>query len=114
MTIRMMGHAFRSARVARWLVLLLVGGASSCGPKPRETYNVGNLEVSVPVGTLVEKHSETEFVAQIGKSKWRIAPSDDPEWPGSWAGWINGHKTIHTSRNAKLILFDGAWQSIPK
>ena len=110
---RQMRHPIRSTRVARWLVLLLVGSAASCGPKPTETCNVGSLEVSVPEGTPIEKHSETEFVAQIGKSKWRIAPNDDPEW-GGWAGWINGFKTIETGENTKLNLMDGARQSSPK
>ena len=71
MTERMMGDAFRSNRVARWLVLLLVGGAASCGPEPTETYSVGTVEVAVPVGTPVAMHSQTEFVVQVGKS-WRF------------------------------------------
>ena len=64
-------------------------------------------------GTPIEKQSKTEFVAQVGKSKWRIAANDDPEC-GGWAGWINGHKVIETSENRKLILMDGAFQTLSK
>ena len=105
----MMGPSLSFAHIALLMVLLLAGGASSCAPEPTETYRVSTVEVEVPVGTAIAKRSETEFIAQLGKSKYRIALEDS-----AWYLWMNGFRLTEFGANRKVILQEGCYYIVGK